>query len=131
MRRPTIGEGVHHGLWVESVSEWSLLFLFPLKPKFGIVGQEKGKKGRRMTEEEKKNAGLALVKQGLAGEGSKRKKRLTVCFLCHRRLDYVSEKGKQCYDRINTASSMSNISSTGSRSEQDDIFFLYSGSHGR
>lgn len=26
-----------------------------------------------MTEEEKKKAGLALVKQGLAGEGSKRK----------------------------------------------------------
>lgn len=53
-----------------------------------------------MSEEEKKNAGLALVKQGLTCEGSKRKKRLTVCFLWHRRLDDVSEKGKRCYDRI-------------------------------
>lgn len=45
---------------VESVPEWSLLFLFPLKLKFGIVGQEKGKKGRRMTEEGKKKAGWRL-----------------------------------------------------------------------
>lgn len=52
-------------------------------------GTRKRKKGRRMTEEGKKKAGLALVKQGLTGEGSKRKKRLTVCFLCHRRLDYI------------------------------------------
>lgn len=39
----------------------------------GIVGEEKGKRRRRVTEEEKKKAGLALVKQGLTGEGSKRK----------------------------------------------------------